>query len=110
MSRFIRVPLDLMSISFVSRFGKRPMHFFGFWGAISFMLGFVLTAYVLINKFIAIMNNERETLVADNPLFYLALVTLIVGVQMFMGGFLGEMVSRNAPDRNRYEESDRLGL
>jgi glycosyltransferase involved in cell wall biosynthesis len=110
MSRFIRGPLDLMSISFVSRFGKRPMHFFGFWGAISFMLGFVLTAYVLINKFIAIMNNERETLVADNPLFYLALVTLIVGVQMFMGGFLGEMVSRNAPDRNRYEESDRHGL
>ncbi len=110
LSRFIRGPLDLLSIIFVSRFGKRPMHFFGFWGAISFLIGFGLTLYVLINKWIAILNNEKQQLVAENPLFYLALVALIVGVQLFMGGFLGEMISRNAPDRNRYEIGDRIGL
>lgn len=110
LSRFIRGPLDLLSIIFVSRFGKRPMHFFGFWGAISFLIGIGLTAYILISKWIAIINGEQKQLVAENPLFYLALVTLIVGVQLFMGGFLGEMVSRNAPDRNRYEIGDRLGL
>lgn len=110
LARFIRGPLDLLSIIFVSRFGKRPMHFFGFWGAISFLIGFGLTAYILISKWIAIVNGEKKQLVAENPLFYLALVTLIVGVQLFMGGFLGEMVSRNAPDRNRYEIGDRIGL
>lgn len=109
-SRFIRGPLDLMSIIFVSRFGKRPMHFFGFWGAVSFLIGMVITAYVLISKFIAVINKQEQQLVAENPLFYLALVALIVGVQLFMGGFLGEMVSRNAPDRNRYEIGERLGL
>ncbi|MBR9859318.1 glycosyltransferase family 2 protein [bacterium] len=109
-ARFIRGPLDLMSISFVSKFGKRPMHFFGFWGMISFVIGFLLTAYVLIDKWIAVLNEERQQLVTQNPLFYLALVTLIVGVQLFMGGFLGELVSRNAPDRNNYEERERLGL
>ncbi len=108
--RFVKGPLDLMSIIFMSRFGKRPMHFFGLWGAVAFILGFLLTAYVLIAKFIAISNGVRQTLVADNPLFYLALVMLIVGTQLFMGGFLGEMISRNSPDRNRYQISERLGF
>ncbi len=109
-SRFIRGPLDLLSIIFVSKFGKRPMHFFGFWGAISFLVGFGLTAYILISKWVAIVNQQEQQLVAENPLFYLALVALIIGVQLFLGGFLGEMISRNAPDRNRYEIGERLGL
>lgn len=110
LSRFIRGPLDLLSIIFVSKFGKRPMHFFGFWGAIAILVGFVLTAYVLVNKLIAVVNKVDERLVAENPLFYLALTMLIVGSQMFIGGFLGEMISRNAPDRNQYEISERIGF
>ena len=110
LSRFVRGPLDLLSIIFVSKFGKRPMHFFGFWGAVAFVLGFSLTAFVLIQKFIALANGMRHTLVADNPLFYLALTMLIVGSQLFMGGFLAEMISRNALNRNQYEISERIGF
>jgi glycosyltransferase involved in cell wall biosynthesis len=110
LSRFIRGPLDLLSIMFVSKFGKRPMHFFGFWGAVAFLTGFGLTAFVLIQKLLAISQGLRKTLVTDNPLFYIALVMLIVGSQLFMGGFLAEMMSRNAPNRNKYEISERLGL
>jgi hypothetical protein len=110
LSRFIRGPLDLLSIIFVSKFGKRPMHFFGFWGAVAFLVGFALTAYVLADKFIAIYQGVQKTLVTDNPLFYLALTMLVVGSQLFMGGFLAELISRNAPNRNQYEISDRIGL
>ena len=110
LSRFIRGPLDLLSIIFVSKFGKRPMHFFGFWGAVAFLVGFALTAYVLADKFIAIYTGVQKTLVTDNPLFYLALTMLVVGSQLFMGGFLAELISRNAPNRNQYEISDRIGL
>jgi glycosyltransferase involved in cell wall biosynthesis len=110
LSRFIRGPLDLLSIIFVSKFGKRPMHFFGFWGAIAFLVGFGLTAFVLIQKLVAINMGIRKTLVADNPLFYIALAMLVVGSQLFMGGFLAEMLSRNAPNRNKYEISEKLGI
>lgn len=109
-SRFVRGPLDLLSIIFVSKFGKRPMHFFGFGGALAFLLGFCLTAYVLIDKLIAIRAGVRQSLVTDNPLFYIALVMLIVGTQLFMGGFLAEMLSRNSPSRNVYEISERVGI
>jgi glycosyltransferase involved in cell wall biosynthesis len=110
LSRFIRGPLDLLSIIFVSRFGKRPMHFFGFWGAVAFILGFVLTAFVLIQKYVALSQGISKILVTDNPLFYIALVLLIVGSQLFMGGFLAEMLSRIAPNRNKYEISEKIGV
>ena len=110
LSRFVRGPLDLLSIIFVSKFGKRPMHFFGVLGAIAFIVGFLLTSYVLIDKFIALRSGIRQTLVADNALFYIALVMLLIGTQLFMGGFLAEMLSRNAPNRNKYEISDKLGF
>ena len=86
------------------------MHFFGFWGAVAFLVGFALTAYVLADKFIAIYQGVQKTLVTDNPLFYLALTMLVVGSQLFMGGFLAELISRNAPNRNQYEISDKIGL
>ena len=110
LSRFIRGPLDLLSIIFVSKFGKRPMHFFGFWGAVAFIFGFGLAAFVLIQKYVALSQGISKTLVADNPLFYIALAMLIVGSQLFMGGFLAEMLSRNAPNRNKYEISQKLGF
>lgn len=109
-SRFIRGPLDLLSIIFVSKFGKRPMHFFGLWGAIAFVIGFFLTTFVLVDKLIAIYKGIPQTLVANNPLFYLALTMLIVGVQLFMGGFLAELVSRNSPNRNKYGISKKIGF
>jgi hypothetical protein len=86
------------------------MHFFGFGGALAFLLGFFLTVYVLVDKLIAISYGVRQSLVTDNPLFYIALVMLIIGTQLFMGGFLAEMLSRNAPNRNKYEISERLGF
>ena len=110
LSRFVRGPLDLLSISFVSKYGKRPMHFFGVYGAIAFFLGFAITVGILASKAWAIYNDRAQRLVADNPLFYLALVMLIVGTIMFIGGFLGEMISRNAPDRNKYEVSKQIGF
>lgn len=110
LSRFIRGPLDLLSIIFVSKFGKRPMHFFGVWGAVAFLIGFLITLYVLTVKLIAVIQDVPQTKVTDNPLFYLALAMLVVGSQFFMGGFLGEMISRNAPNRNKYEISEKLGI
>ena len=110
MERFINGFLDLITIWFTSKFGKRPMHFFGLGGALAFLIGFFLTAYVLMDKLIALQSGVRQSLVTDNPLFYLALVMLIIGTQLFMGGFLAEMLSRNAPNRNKYEISERLGF
>jgi len=103
MDRFYKGFLDLVSIYFMSKFGKRPMHFFGVLGALSFMVGFAITVWILVAKLIAIANGIKQALVADNPLFYLALVALIIGMQLFLAGFLGEMIARSAPDRNKYE-------
>lgn len=100
--RFIRGPLDLMSVMFISKFGKRPMHLFGVWGSIMFFVGFGLTGYLIIDKFIALQQHVSARLLADRPSFYLALTSMILGTQLFLAGFLGEMVSRNSTDRNKY--------
>lgn len=97
-SRFIRGPLDLLSIYFVGKFSKRPMHFFGGLGLLSLFLGFIILVYLTIDKlfFEAYGMTER-------PLFYFGILTLIVGMQMFLAGFVSELVSRNAPTRNHYK-------
>lgn len=100
--RFIRGPLDLLSVMFISKFGKRPMHIFGIWGAIMFMIGFGLATYLGIHKIIAITKGVTAPLVTNSPFFYIALTTMILGTQLFVAGFLGELVSRSATDRNRY--------
>ena len=97
MERFIRGPLDLMSVIFISKFGKRPMHFFGAWGLVFFLLGFIILVYLSIAKLI-----YQAYGIADRPLFYFGILTLIIGTQLFVTGFLAELVSRNAPDRNHY--------
>ncbi len=97
MERFIRGPLDLMSVIFISKFGKRPMHFFGTWGLVFFLLGFIILVYLSIAKLI-----YQAYGIADRPLFYFGILTLIIGTQLFVTGFLAELVSRNAPDRNHY--------
>ena len=95
--RFINGPLDLMSISFVGKFGKRPMHFFGTLGLISFFIGFCILIYLTSAKIIF-----REVGIADRPLFYLGIVALIIGTQLFLTGFIAEMLNRNSSIRNNY--------
>jgi glycosyltransferase involved in cell wall biosynthesis len=102
LSRFINGFLDLMSIFFVGKFGKRPMHFFGSLGVLSFFLGIIMTIYIMVEKKVLIWNNLPYRNSTDQPLFYLALVAIIVGSQMFLAGFVAELVGRNAPERNQY--------
>ena len=106
--RFINGPLDLLSISFVSKFGKKPMHLFGLIGTAMFIVGFFLAAYLGLEKLYYLSLKIKAPLVTDQPFFYIAMTTMIMGVQLFIGGFMGEMMSRNAPDRNLYLESKRL--
>ncbi len=95
--RFINGPLDLMSISFVGKFGKRPMHFFGTLGLLFFFAGFCILVYLSISKTVF-----KEVGIADRPLFYFGILALIVGTQMFLTGFLAEMINRNSSIRNAY--------
>jgi len=106
--RFIRGPLDLLSVMFISKFGKRPMHIFGIWGALMFIIGFGLAAYLGTKKLIAVFSHELAPLVTDSPYFYIGLTAMILGTQLFVAGFLGELVSRSASDRNRYLIDDEV--
>lgn len=109
-ARFIRGPLDLLSIMFVGRFGKRPMHLFGSWGLILFFLGFVSVIIIGYTKLYYLGQGMQAPLVTNSPYFYIALTCMIMGTQLFLTGFLAEMVARNAPNRNRYGIDERLGL
>lgn len=100
--RFIRGPLDLLSVMFISKYGKRPMHLFGVLGTITFLLGFVGAAIVGAKKIIAVYNNLLAPRVTDSPYFYIALTCMVIGTLLFMAGFLGELISRSSTDRNRY--------
>jgi len=103
LERFVRGPLDLLSVTFITRFGRRPMHFFGVWGAIMFILGGGVSFYLLAEKVYKSWNNLPTRNVTDKPLFYLALLAIILGVQLFLAGFLGELITRNSSDRNKYQ-------
>jgi glycosyltransferase involved in cell wall biosynthesis len=102
-NRFINGFLDLASIMFVGKFGKNPMHFFGLWGTLSFLFGFLVSFYLTITKFFF-----DKTGMTQRPLFFVALVAMIIGVQLFLAGFLGEIVSRNSSDRNHYLIEDKI--
>jgi len=106
--RFINGPLDLLVISFVSRFGKRPMHFFGSVGTLMFLLGGGVSFYLLLQKVLAVTSGAVFREVTDQPLFYLALTAMVIGTQLFLAGFLAEMISRTASDRNHYQISERI--
>lgn len=106
MSRFINGFLDLLSIFFVGKFGKRPMHFFGLMGTLSFMAGTVCAIWLIADKLYAIAHDEKYRDVTNNPLFYIALVAIILGSQLFLTGFVAELVARSAPERNRYQIED----
>jgi glycosyltransferase involved in cell wall biosynthesis len=110
-SRFINGFLDLLTIFFVSKFGKRPMHFFGVWGTIMFILGFLGSFYIGMEKIYLVYTGEVVTRnITDQPLFFLCLVFLILGSQLFLAGFIGEMISRNASERNVYGITKKVGI
>ena len=109
LERFINGFLDLLSINFVGKFGKRPMHFFGTVGTLMFFIGFVMVIYVLGEKVVYLYEGVNAPLVTDKPHFYVALTSMIIGVQMFLAGFLGELISRNSPNRNNYKIEKELG-
>lgn len=102
-SRFVNGFLDLLSIFFVGKFSKRPMHFFGTLGVLSFMTGFFMSFWIIADKLIAIAQGAKYRNATDQPLFYIAMVAVIVGFQLFLTGFVAELVSRNAPERNSYQ-------
>ena len=103
--RFVNGFLDLFSIMFVGKFGKRPMHFFGLWGTLCFILGFCIFTYLTISKFFL-----DATGMTQRPLFFFALFIMTIGVQLFLAGFIGELIARNSSERNSYLIEQKLGL
>ncbi len=103
--RFVNGFLDLASITFVGKFGKRPMHFFGLWGTLMFMLGFGISLFLIISKII-----DPGYYLTSKPLFYIALILALVGVQLFLTGFLAELIARNSPEKNSYGIEESIGI
>lgn len=103
--RFVNGFLDLMSITFVGKFSKRPMHFFGLIGLVFFLVGFITSLILIISKI-----SFADYTVTNRPAFYIALTSVIIGVQLFLAGFLSELISRNAPGRNSYLIEEKIGL
>lgn len=107
MNRFINGFLDLITISFISQFGKRPMHFFGALGVLMFFIGFAFSIYLGIDK---LFINPHNRLIANRPEFYIALTTMVIGTQFFIAGFLGEIILRTKNREERYKISDKIGI
>jgi glycosyltransferase involved in cell wall biosynthesis len=103
--RFVNGFLDLMSITFVGKFSKRPMHFFGLWGTLFFVVGLAMAIYLVISKIV-----DSSFALTNRPSFYLALTSVIIGMQLFLAGFIGELISRNAPGRNSYLVEQKTGF
>jgi glycosyltransferase involved in cell wall biosynthesis len=110
MERFINGFLDLITIWFLSRFGKRPMHLFGAIGSFMFIIGFLLAGYIGVSKLYHMYNNMRYSLVTNNPWFFIALTTMILGTQLFLAGFLGEIILRTKNNEERYKISNEINF
>ncbi len=105
LDRFFKGYLDLLTITFTTRFGKRPMHFFGLWGTVLFLIGFGIAGYLAYAKFV-----YQAFKMTERPLFFFGLLAMILGTQLFVAGFLGELISRSSYDRNSYLIDERLNL
>lgn len=103
--RFINGFLDLLSITFVGRFSKRPMHFFGLWGSVCFLAGFFVSTYLIISKIV-----DSDFALTNRPGFYIALILIMIGMQLFLAGYLGELIARNSSTRNHYLIETQTGL
>ena len=103
LNRFVNGYLDLITLWFTSKFGKKPMHFFGLWGSVMFFIGFIALVFVLTMKLISMFSGDLRPLVTNSPYFYISLTAMSLGTQMFLAGFIGELISRNSPNRNNYK-------
>ena len=110
MDRFINGFLDLITIWFLSKYGKRPMHFFGAAGVLMFVIGFISTGFIILLKLIKLYSGFKTILVTENPLFYIALTAMIIGSQLFLAGFLGEIILRTKNNEERYKISKEVKL
>ena len=102
-NRFVNGYLDLMTLTFTNRFKKQPMHFFGLWGSVTFVIGIILAIILIIKKLVLQSHGEVFRQVTDQPLFYLALIAIIIGCQLFLAGFIGELISSADVNRNKYQ-------
>ena len=109
-NRFINGFLDLITIWFLSRYGKRPMHLFGAFGVLMFLIGFVATLFIIVVKLVKLYSGYETILVANNPLFYIALTAMIIGTQLFLAGFLGEIILRTKNNEDRYKIATQVNL
>lgn len=103
--RFVNGFLDLLSISFVGKFAKRPMHFFGLWGSLCFLVGFFVAGFLVLSKLV-----DTNFALTNRPGFYIALTLLVIGMQLFLAGYLGELIARNSPTRNQYLVETQIGF
>jgi glycosyltransferase involved in cell wall biosynthesis len=110
MDRFIHGFLDLITINFLTKFGKRPMHLFGLLGTIVFIIGFISAIIIGVSKLVKLYHHEPTILVSNNPWFYIALTCMILGSQLFLAGFLGELILRSKRKTKRYSISDKINL
>jgi hypothetical protein len=106
--RMMKGYLDLVTVLFMSRFGRHPMYLFGSLGTLMFIAGFVTAVWLIVEKLVKQAAGLPLRIVTDQPMFYIALVALILGVLLFMSGFLGELINRNSPDRNKYSIDKKL--
>lgn len=107
-NRFVNGYLDLMTLWFLNRFGRKPMHIFGLWGSLMFLIGFIAVILVGAIKLYDMHHGNPYTLVTDSPYFYISLTMMILGTLLFLAGFLGELVSRNSPERNHYRVEEEI--
>jgi glycosyltransferase involved in cell wall biosynthesis len=110
LDRFYKGFLDLLTVVFLSKFSKSPMHFFGLWGIFMFFIGFLSAGYIGVSKLYYLSQHIKAPLVTDNPYFYIALTCMVIGSQLFLAGFIGELVSRSSSDRNTYLIAEKLKL
>jgi glycosyltransferase involved in cell wall biosynthesis len=108
--RFLKGYLDLLTIGFITRFGKSPMHLFGSLGTIMFLIGFIMAGYLGIRKLIFVYHHLRAPLVTESPYFFIALTVMIIGSFLFLTGFLGELVNRNSTERNKYLIKEKVNI
>ncbi len=108
LNRFVNGLLDLISLWFLSTFGKKPMHFFGFTGLLMFLVGGIITVWIIVAKLVHQAAGTPFRQVTDQPLFYLALLSVVLGVMLFLAGFVGEMIARSGSERNRYNIGERI--
>ena len=110
MDRFINGFLDLITISFLSKFGKRPMHFFGLWGTLMFIFGFLSAFFIGVIKIYRLSNDIKTILITDNPWFYIALTSMVLGTLLFLAGFLGELIIKSNPQQKHYKIREQLNF